>query len=59
MFGLRIRNVFKSRWHAVIWAVGILLTAYCAVPSPEETQEQKAELDRAQTRANPWVKSQE
>lgn len=35
MFGPKIRNVFKSRWHALFWAASILTTAYCTVPSPD------------------------
>ena len=36
MFG-RYQNVFRSRWKALWWAAGILMTAYCTVPSPDET----------------------
>ena len=36
-FGPRLNTVFASRWKALLWAGGILLTAYCTVPSPEET----------------------
>lgn len=36
MFGPKIRNVFKSRWHALFWSASMLLTAYCSVPSPDE-----------------------
>jgi hypothetical protein len=32
----RYQNVFRSRWKALWWAAGILLTAYCTVPSQEE-----------------------
>lgn len=38
MFGPKISTVFKSRWHALLWAGGILLTAYCSVPSPNKTK---------------------
>lgn len=31
----KYQNIFRSRWKAVIWSAGILLTAYCTVPSPE------------------------
>jgi hypothetical protein len=37
MFGTKITTVFQSRWKAVTWSLGILATAYCSIPSPEET----------------------
>ena len=42
MFGPGLGSVFASRWKALWWAGGILLTAYCSVPSQEETQQDKA-----------------
>jgi hypothetical protein len=36
MFG-SITGVFASRWKALWWSVGILVTAYCSVPSADET----------------------
>lgn len=36
MFGPRISTVFASRWKALLWSLGILLTAYCSVPSPDD-----------------------
>jgi hypothetical protein len=35
-FGPRLNTVFASRWKALLWAAGVLLTAYCTVPSPED-----------------------
>ena len=35
LFGPRLNTVFASRWKAVLWSLGILLTAYCSVPSPD------------------------
>ena len=32
----KYQAVFQSRWRALVWAAGILLTAYCTVPSPGE-----------------------
>jgi len=58
MFGPKISTVFRSRWNAVIWSVGILLTAYCSVPSQEETQAKKAAQEHAHSQPNPWAKSQ-
>lgn len=37
-FGVRMNQVFASRWKAMLWAAGVLMTAYCTVPSPEETE---------------------
>lgn len=36
MFGVRLSKVFKSRWHALLWASLVLLTAYCSVPAAHE-----------------------
>jgi len=32
----KYQAVFRSRWRALLWASGVLLTAYCTVPSPGE-----------------------
>jgi hypothetical protein len=37
MFGPSIMSVFTSRWKALWWSAGVLLTAYCSVPSAEES----------------------
>ena len=29
----KYQAVFRSRWRAVMWSMGVLLTAYCTVPS--------------------------
>ena len=34
----RYSNVFRSRWKALIWAAGVLLTAYCSIPSKDDDQ---------------------
>lgn len=41
-FGPRLNTVFASRWKALLWAAGVLLTAYCTVPSADETAQQEA-----------------
>ncbi len=46
MFGPRITTVFSSRWKALWWSAGIMLTAYCTVPSADET----AQTDAAQAK---------
>lgn len=32
----KYQNVFRSRWKALWWAAGVLLTAYCTVPSADQ-----------------------
>jgi hypothetical protein len=57
-FGPKLNTVFASRWKALTWAAVILLTAYCSVPSVEETEqadaEQHAQAEQA-THRNPWA----
>jgi hypothetical protein len=38
----KYQAVFTSRWKALIWAAGVCLTAYCTVPSQEQTPTQQA-----------------
>ena len=40
-FGVRMNQVFASRWKALLWSAGVLMTAYCSVPSREETEAAK------------------
>ena len=35
MLGPKLRNVFRSRWNALLWASTVLMTAYCSVPSQD------------------------
>lgn len=65
MFGPRITTVFRSRWKALFWAAGILLTAYCSVPAAQDAGSgtPREGLDKAETpakmhsdHANPWAK---
>ena len=57
-FGPKLNTVFASRWKALIWAGTIVLTAYCTVPSAEQTAREDAE-QAAQaakpTHSNPWA----
>lgn len=32
----KYENIFRSRWKALSWAAGVLLTAYCTVPSESQ-----------------------
>ena len=58
-FGPKMNTVFASRWKALLWAGGIMLTAYCAVPTPEQTAAADAEAAAAQAHKaairNPWA----
>lgn len=55
MFGPRLNTVFASRWKAVWWSAVVLTTAYCSVPSPDETAAKQAAVDGAAKDANPWA----
>ena len=48
-FGPRMNTVFASRWKALVWSAGILLTAYCTVPSREQTEAAR------HVHHNPWA----
>lgn len=66
MFGPKITTVFRSRWNALFWAAGVLLTAYCTVPSQDQPEDDgtvqvaKSLLggnEQAQpAHSNPWAK---
>lgn len=59
MFGFRpkLRHVFASRWKAASWSLGVLLTAYCSVPSQEQTQQdQQAGIAVHAPHKSPWSK---
>ena len=43
MFGPNIMSVFTSRWKALLWSLGVLTTAYCSVPSSDDTPKTDAE----------------
>jgi hypothetical protein len=36
MFSPRLGTVFASRWKALWWAAGILVTAYCTIPAADD-----------------------
>ncbi len=58
-FGTRINQVFASRWKAVTWSLGILLTAYCTVPSADQTRQKEdtAVAKAAEPHKSPWAKN--
>ena len=52
----KYQNVFRSRWKALWWAAGILLTAYCTVPSPDQTDAGAGHpAAKAHEHYNPWA----
>ncbi len=57
-FGPKLGQVFASRWKAVTWSIGILITAYCTVPAADQAkqhEEQKAAKVQA-AHKSPWAK---
>ena len=59
--GPKLNTVFASRWKALLWSAGILLTAYCTVPSAEQTAQKEAAQAAAAKAApahhkSPWAK---
>jgi len=57
-YGTKINQVFTSRWKAVTWSLGILLTAYCTVPSADQTQKEDAKIAKASAvHKSPWAKN--
>jgi hypothetical protein len=55
MFG-SVRHVFTSRWKALTWALGVLLTAYCSVPSPDPVSDNGGHAQASAKHVNPWAK---
>jgi hypothetical protein len=53
--GPKLNTVFASRWKALIWAGGIVLTAYCTVPSREQTEAEEAAKAAETVHHNPWA----
>lgn len=62
MFGLgpKINQVFRSRWKAIGWSLGVLLTAYCTVPVADAARQHEAGKVAAVQAAHksPWDKDQ-
>jgi hypothetical protein len=57
-FGPKMNTVFASRWKALIWSAGILLTAYCSIPSAEQTRQEDAAhaaVVAKHEHHNPWA----
>jgi len=50
----RYQNIFRSRWKALGWAAGVLLTAYCSVPAADAPPAGKADM-APPAHVNPWA----
>lgn len=58
MLGPRLNTIFASRWKALWWSAGVLLTAYCSVPKAEDeapAAKAPAHPAQAQQQANSWA----
>lgn len=54
----KYQGVFRSRWKALWWAAGVLLTAYCSIPSADETGNEDAPAPAAHHHhVNPWARA--
>jgi len=59
MPGPKLNTLFRSRWNALLWAAGVCLTAYCSIPSREETEAEDAAHPTASASpspSSPWAK---
>jgi hypothetical protein len=57
--GPKLNTLFRSRWNALLWAAGVCLTAYCSIPSREETEAEDAARPAASSTASaasPWAR---
>lgn len=56
-FGPKLRHVFASRWKAATWSLGVLLTAYCTVPSADQVPDHgQAKVAKVHPHKSPWNK---
>lgn len=58
-FTPKLNTVFASRWKALLWSASILLTAYCTIPSREQTEAddaaRAAKVAAKPAHHNPWA----
>jgi len=50
----KYQAVFRSRWRALFWAGGVLLTAYCTVPAADNAKQSKPAPEQHH-HVNPWA----
>jgi hypothetical protein len=53
-FGPSLNTVFRSRWKAVVWAMGIMLTAYCTVPFADAARKHETHKVAKVQPKSPW-----
>ena len=55
--GPKLNTLFASRWKALAWGAGVLLTAYCSIPTREESEQADGAAHTATrtTSASPWA----
>jgi hypothetical protein len=67
--GPKITTVFASRWKALAWSAGVLMTAWCSIPSNDDDGTKSAKVDpevvaglmgdsaatSADSQASPWA----
>lgn len=55
--GPKITTVFASRWKALAWSAGVLMTAYCTVPAKDEGDANSVSADQAvaDRHVSPWA----
>ena len=56
--GPKLNTLFASRWKAIAWGAGVLLTAYCSIPSREESDQTDGATHTTQTTSatSPWAR---
>jgi hypothetical protein len=54
--GPSMKTVFRSRWRALWWSAGVLLTAYCSVPSQDDEAAKPTPVTQPSDDAGPWAK---
>lgn len=61
--GANMKNVFASRWKALYWALGVMVTAYCTIPAAEPdsgsatpAQTKIADATPHKGKKDPWAK---
>jgi hypothetical protein len=55
--GPKLNTVFASRWKAVLWSMGVLMTAYCTMPAAEQVQQHETTKAKAHVngKKSPWA----
>ena len=56
-FGPKLNTVFASRWKALMWSAGVLMTAYCTMPAADGAREQSQQKIAKASGAHksPWA----